>query len=80
MKDFLQIITEKHSTGAGEHKRHYIVVKPVYRISGTNIMRKGGSFYAFLQDDGFWSKDQLELFKFIDKTIYSYREEHYKKD
>lgn len=80
MRDFLKIEPVSKSSGSGSGKKYYISVHPVFNISGTNIMKKGGSFYAFLQDDGFWNTNQSDLYSMIDERLYSYRNDHYHQD
>ena len=78
MRDFLRIETETKSIGSGANKTSYVFINPTFTISGKNIMKKGGQFYAYLDEEtGFWNTNQSDLYEMIDKKLYSYREEHY---
>ena len=80
MRDFLKIEEVTKNIGVGRNKKTYISIKPVFNISGRNIMKKGGSFYAFLEDDGFWNTNQSDLYSMIDQRLYDYRDYKYEKD
>lgn len=80
MRDFLKIELKSKSSGTGRDKKYYLAIHPVFDINGENVMKKGGQFYAFLQEDGFWNTNPSDFYKYIDSKIYKYREEHYKKN
>ena len=78
MKDFLKVNVVARSTGVGRDKRYFSVVRPEFVINGQNIMKKGGSFYAFLDEEtGFWNTNQADLYEMIDNKLYLYRKEHF---
>lgn len=80
MEDFLKIEVKQKTSGVGRDKKYYLAVHPIFDINGENIMKRGGSFYAYLQPNGFWSTNETQFYKSIDKAVYRYREEHYERD
>ena len=81
MKDFVKIEVKPRNIGTGSNKKQTIAIRPIFSISGTNIMKKGGSFYAYLDEEsGYWSTNQAGLYDMIDQKLYSYRDEHFHKD
>ena len=81
MKDFLRIEVKQKTVGVGRDKRYFIVIHPVFNFNCDNVMKKGGQFYAFLDEEsGFWNTNENDMFRMIDQKLYSYRDEHYKRD
>ena len=64
----------------GEQKLECLVVYPSYTITGNDIMKKGGKFYAVLTDNDMWSQNEGDVYKIIDDDVTTYISEHYKAD
>ncbi len=70
MLDFVSIKYRK--------KNGKIIVYPEFKAKRSkDLMIKGKSFYAIWnEDEGYWSKDEYEVQRLVDKMIYQYVEEH----
>ena len=74
MKSFIKPSLEFKNT---RHGGDYYILYPEYLLSGRDIMMKGGKFYAVLNPEtNMWSTDQGDLYRIIDKALYSYAEEN----
>ena len=81
LKDCIKIKAQEMSIGPTGSKRYCMVIKPTFDVSGRTIMKKGGSFYAFFNEEtGFWDTNEQNLYEMIDKKLYSYRDAHYKRN
>lgn len=80
MKHFVKIKTEIREIGRGKNIREIISVFPEFLTSAKDIMRKGGKFYAVLnQKTGEWSTDESDMYRIIDEDLYSYVDSHFEK-
>ena len=81
MKRFIKIKRDKKQVGRGQNIRNVITVYPDFLTTGKDIMRKGGQFYAILDPEtNMWSTNQQDIQRIIDDELYSYADEHFKKD
>lgn len=81
LKHFIKIKEERTQIGRGKNTKDVIVVYPTYLTTGKDIMKKGNQFYAILdRDTNLWSKNESDVYRIIDKELYSYAEEHFDKD
>ena len=81
MKSFVEVSTSTRIVKEGETKELVVFIKPVYRVEGKDIMRKGGKFYAILnRDTNLWEQNPEYAYYVIDKTITDYYFEHFKQD
>lgn len=81
MRRFIKIRSEIKPVGFGKNKEDKCIIYPEFMISGKDIMRKGGNFYAILDPKTeMWSTNQNDVYRIIDEELYSYAEEHYKED
>ena len=81
MRHFMKVKSEIKTIGSGKNKEDKCVIYPEFMISGKDIMRKGGNFYAILDPKTeMWSTNQNDVYRIIDEELYSYAEEHYKED
>lgn len=59
-------------------RKSYIEVKPEFCATGKGLMRKGGKFYAVLDEEtGMWSTDESDVIKIIDRETARYAKEHF---
>ena len=80
MRSFVKVKAELRPMGSGKNKEDTWVIYPEFNI-GSDIMKKGGNFYAVLdQKQGMWSTDISDVYRIIDEKLYSYVEEHFEKD
>lgn len=81
MRRFIKVKSEIKPVGSGKNKEDKCIIYPEFMITGKDIMRKGGNFYAILDPrTGMWSTNQNDLYRIIDEELYLYAEEHYKED
>ena len=81
MKHFVKVKTEMRTIGRGQNMRNVLTVYPEFLASAKDIMRKGGKFYAVLdQKTGMWSTDESDMYRIIDEDLYSYADEHFDKN
>lgn len=81
MRRFIKVKTDVRPVGSGKNKTEKRVVYPEFAITGKDIMRKGGNFYAVLDPKtNMWLTDIKELYRIIDEELYSYTNEHFKED
>ena len=79
MRRFVKIETEIKKMG--RNKEEVCVIEPKFNITGKDIMRKGGCFYAVLDPEtGMWSTDQQDLYRIIDEEVYKYINKNFKED
>ncbi|MBP3802367.1 MAG: hypothetical protein J6I76_00490 [Oribacterium sp.] len=54
------------------------IIYPSYSVNGKDVMRKGGDFYAVLnQETGFWETDEGAAIHHIDEKLKKYADEKY---
>ena len=81
MRDFVQIKQTRKDIKTKDGKMPVTSVFSSYRASGKNIMKKGGKFYAILDDEtGMWSTDESDVSVFIDRKIEKYMEANFNKN
>lgn len=81
MRRFIKVKSEVNTVGTGKNKKLMNIISPDFNITGKDIMRKGGNFYAVLDPNtGMWSTNMNDLYRIIDEELYSYVENHFKKD
>ena len=81
MRSFCEVSESTQIVKSGNSKEMVVYVKPVYRTTGKDIMKKGGKFYAVLNHDtGMWSQDYEDLYELIDKTVLAYYAEKFRRD
>lgn len=62
-------------------KKTYLEVKPEFLGTGKGLMRKGGKFYAVLDEEtGMWSTDESDVIKFVDRATVKFADEHFQKN
>ena len=72
MLDFLQIATRSKAKGVTE-----IYPKFVLKSQSTDLMIRGGDFYAiWVEDRGLWSTNELDALRLIDQALDAYSIEH----
>lgn len=72
-KHFVEIKTSVKTVRENGLKSEALFVYPSYRVSGRDIMKKGGKFYAVLdRETGMWSQDEDLLFRIIDADVMNY--------
>jgi len=82
MKSFLKIMTKVIEIKDKEGKKDEVVmIYPTYNITGKDLMKKGGKFYAILNTDtGYWITNESEVYDIIDKRLYLKLDEIGKED
>lgn len=81
MRRFIKVKSEIKPVGTGKNREEKCIIYPDFLITGKDIMRKGGNFYAILDTKtGMWSTNQNDLYRIIDEELYSYAETHFKED
>lgn len=72
MLDFLQVSTRSKAKGVTE-----IYPKFVLKSQSTDLMIRGGDFYAiWVEDRGLWSTNELDALRLIDQALDAYSIEH----
>lgn len=62
-------------------KKQILYVNPTWNFNGTDLMKKGGKFYAVLdRDSGMWSQNEILIYKIIDDDVRNYISATYRKD
>lgn len=82
MKSFLKIMTKVVEIKNKEGKKDEVVmIYPTYNITGKDLMKKGGKFYAILDDEtGYWVMNESRMYDIIDKKLYLKLDEIGKED
>ena len=82
MKSFIKILTKKIEVkNDRKMKEERILIYPTFNITGKDIMKKGGKFYAiFDKETGFWTTDESKIYEFIDRELYLVRDKLGKED
>ena len=77
MRKFYRFEVEKVDS---RKKPHYIL-KPGFCATGKGLMRKGGKFYAVLDEEtGMWSTNEGDVIKLVDGEMVKYADDHFQKD
>lgn len=80
MKHFVKVKSEIKTIGRGQNTRNVLTVYPDFIASAKDIMRKGGKFYAVLdQKTGMWSTNESDMYRIIDEDLYAYADKHFDK-
>ena len=80
MKHFVKVKSEIKTIGRGRNTRDVLTVYPDFIASAKDIMRKGGKFYAVLdQKTGMWSTNESDMYRIIDEDLYAYADKHFDK-
>ena len=70
MKSFVKIVVNETSKG--------IDVSPAFLTTGKDIMKRGGKFYAVVDETtGMWTKDESVVYDLVDHKILNYISENY---
>lgn len=81
IKHFVRIKKTDSEVKENGKKRPVIVISSTYMLNGNDIMKKGGKFYAVLnQETGMWSMEESDVYHIIDNDIKRYIAEHYSRD
>lgn len=81
MRKFVKIREQRKEIKDDDgRKLNTIIVYPTYQVSGEDIMKKGGKFYAILDHEtSMWSTEEKDIVAFIDREIRNYICTKYKK-
>ena len=81
LKHFVKIDVGVKTIKKDGVKMEVACVYPTYKLSGNDIMKKGGDFYAIYDSStGFWSTDAGDIYRIIDRDIRDYISEHFSRD
>lgn len=71
MLDFVNI--------GAQYKKDSIIITPSFIVKRSNdLMIRGNRFYAVWDEElGYWSTNEDDICRIIDKALYEYREKHY---
>ena len=62
-------------------KDEVVMIYPTYNITGKDLMKKGGKFYAILDyKTNYWITDESKIYEFIDRELYKKFDEIGKED
>lgn len=77
MRKFVRVSVEIRES----RKQKSVIVKPEFIATGKGMMRKGGKFYAVLDDEtGMWSTDEGDVIRIVDREIMRYANDHFVKN
>ncbi len=81
MRKFVKVKTVAKEFKDHDSKIPVIAVYPSYSISGQDLMKKGGKFYAVYDyEKGMWTQDESRVSVLIDSEISNYISKNYQKD
>ena len=81
MRHFVKVKIEAKIIGRGQNSREVLYLYPMFLSTAKDIMRKGGKFYAVLDaETGMWSTNEDDVYRIIDRDLYSFLDEHFCKD